>query len=438
MLEQRYIDGDSAVNIASSVEHAVNSGRAAAGEQLPPVRSVAASLGVSPATVAAAWRLLRDRGIVIADGRRGTRIRPTPAPRPPALPLPPHTRDLAEGNPDPALLPEVAGAAARAHLRTRLYGGALNDPELLAIARRHFESDRVPAAHVAVASGALDGMERVLREHLRPGDRVIVEDPCFTGITDLLASLALSPVAVPVDDEGMQPAALARALKRDAAAIIVTPRAQNPTGAAMSARRSRAIRSLLHAHPDLLLVEDDHAGVVAGAPYQTLVTPSSAKFAVLRSVSKSLGPDLRVALVACDGTTLARIESRQTVGIRWVSHVLQRIVATMLRDRTIARKLERAARVYARRRQAVIDALARHGIAARGASGLNVWIPVADELTTVQGLLQRGWAVQAGSRYRIGAPTAIRVTVASLDVRDAVRFAADVAAVVSTYSRSVA
>ena len=438
MLEQRYIAGDTAVKIASSVEHAVNSGRADAGELLPPVRTVAASLRVSPATVAAAWRLLRDRGIVIADGRRGTRIRAaTPAPRPATLPLPPHARDLAEGNPDPALLPDVAKVIGRARVRTRLYGGPLNDPELLDLARAQFEADRVPGAHIAVASGALDGMERVLREHLRPGDRVIVEDPCFTGISDLLASLALSPIAVPVDDEGLQPAALARALKRSAAAIIVTPRAQNPTGAAISARRARAIRSLLQHHPGLLVVEDDHAGSVAGAPYQTLVAPTTTRFAVLRSVSKSLGPDLRVALIAGDATTIARVESRQTVGIRWVSHVLQRIVATMLRDRTIARRLDQAARRYAQRRQAMIDAFAAHGIAAHGVSGLNVWIPVADELTTVQGLLQRGWAVQAGSRYRLDSPPAIRVTVAALDVRDAPRFAADVAGVVLTHGRSV-
>jgi len=430
MLEQRYIAGDTAVNIAASIETAVNTGHADAGDLLPPVRSVAAALKVSPATVAAAWRLLRDRGMVIADGRRGTRIRAaSPSPRPTALPLPPHVRDLAEGNPDHALLPDVAKVAARARLFTRVYGGSLNDPELLAIARSQFEADHVPAAHLAVASGALDGLERVLRDQLRPGDRVIVEDPCFTGIADLLASLALTPIPVRVDDEGLIARDLAAALQRNAAAIIVTPRAQNPTGAAISARRARSLRSLLNGR-EILIVEDDHAGSVAGAGYQTLVSHTTTRFAVIRSVSKSLGPDLRVALVAGDAMTIARFESRQTVGIRWVSHVLQRIVATMLRDRSIGRRLEVASRSYAERRQALIDALHAHDIEAHGASGLNVWIPVDDELSVVQGLLQRGWAVQAGSRYRIGTPPAIRVTVASLATKDALRFAADLAAVV--------
>jgi len=436
VLEQKYIGGDTAVKIASSVEQAVTAAKARAGDLLPPVRSVAAALAVSPATVAAAWRLLRDRGIVMADGRRGTRIRPaSPVAPPPAPPPPPRARHLAEGNPDPALLPDLGAFARRLKIAQRLYGGALNDPGLLAIAARHFDADRVPSEHLAVTSGALDGVERVLREHLRPGDRVIVEDPCFTGIADLLASLALVPVPVAIDDEGFVPPRLAAALKRNAAAIVVTPRAQNPTGAAMTTRRARAIRTLLQHRPAVLLVEDDHAGVVAGAAYETLVSPTTAHWAVIRSVSKSLGPDLRVALVAGDETTIARVEGRQTLGIRWVSHVLQKLVAAMLRDRAVARLLDRAARVYAERRDDALAALRVQGIAAHGASGLNLWIPVADEIGVVQALLQRGWAVQAGSRYRLATPPAIRVTTAALGAGDARRFAADLAAAVAPRRR---
>jgi DNA-binding transcriptional MocR family regulator len=284
---------------------------------------------------------------------------------------------------------------------------------------------------VAVTSGALDGVERVLREHLRTGDRVLVEDPCFTGISDLLASLALTPIPVAVDDEGMRPASLAAALKRNAGAIIVTPRAQNPTGAALSARRARALRALLHHRPGVLVVEDDHAGAVAGAPYQTLVAPSTSRWAVIRSVSKSLGPDLRLALVAGDETTIARLEGRQTLGIRWVSHVLQKLVAAMLRDRAIIRLLHRAASAYADRRAAAMAALAEHGITAHGASGLNIWIPVPDEISVIHALMQRGWAVQPGSRYRMEAPPAIRVTTATLTREDAARFARDLAAAIA-------
>lgn len=419
MSVQKYLSGSTAVNIAASAEAAVAGGRIGAGALLPPVRTLAAHLQVSPATVAAAYRLLQDRGIVVADGRRGTRVRPAPpisVPR--ETPMPEGVRDLASGNPDVALLPRLPRLA----LEQRLYGEDLNDQELLELARTQFRGDAVDASCISVVSGALDGIERVLREHLRAGDRVAVEDPSFTGVLDLLSALALVAVPVGVDDEGMRPAELKQAV-RSCKAVIVTPRAQNPTGAALTARRARELRTVLAAHPDLLLIEDDHAGVVAGTEYFTLVDRARSHWAVVRSVSKSLGPDLRVALLAADARTHARVEGRQTLGVRWVSHILQRIVVALARDRAP----RRAGRVYTERRDALLAALRERGIAAHGASGLNVWIPVAEESATVQRLLQRGWAVQPGERYRIGSPPAIRVTTASLEPRDAIRFADDLA-----------
>ena len=427
MLVQKYIRGTSSVNIAGSVEEAVSAGRLTAGARLPPVRTLAAHLQVSPATVAAAYRLLQDRGVVVGDGRRGTRVRPAPPISvPPEARLPPGVRDLARGNPDARLLPDLAAAMKRTTIKQRIYGDDLNDPGLLELARESFAADSVPASEVSIVSGALDGIDRVLREHLRAGDRVIVEDPCFTGVLDLLYALALVPIPVPDDDEGLDPAELGRVV-RSASALIVTPRAQNPTGAAHSARRARELRGVLAGKPGLLLIEDDHAGPVAGASYRTLVTDARERWAVVRSVSKSLGPDLRLAMLASDARTHARVEGRQTLGIRWVSHILQRLVAALWRDRAPAR----ASRIYTERRSALLRELHARGIAAHGVSGLNVWIPVAEESATVQALLHEGWAVNAGERYRLKSGSAIRVTIADLEPKDAARFATDLALVLS-------
>lgn len=423
MLVQNYISGDGAVNIARSVESAVSAGRLAPGALLPPVRSLAAHLRVSPATVAAAYRLLRERGVVASDGRRGTRVRwapPISAPR--TVPLPRNVRDLAEGNPDPALLPRLPVL----RLEQRLYGDELNDPRLIELAREQFRADGVAAEHVSVVSGAMDGIERVLREHLRAGDRVAVEDPCFTGILDLLHALSLVAVPVRVDDEGLIPSDLRRAL-RAVQALIVTPRAQNPTGAAFSPRRARELRALLASRRELLLVEDDHAGAVAGTAYLSLIDKGRERWAVVRSVSKSLGPDLRVALLAADPQTHARVEGRQTLGVRWVSHILQRIVVSLWRNRAPAR----AGRAYTERRNALLRELRARGIEAHGASGLNVWIPVPEESATVQALLHAGWAVKAGERYRIATAPAIRVTITRLEAAEAARFAEDLASAIT-------
>ncbi len=438
MLEQKYISGQTAVKIARSIEAAVAAGKIAVGENLPPMREVAKRLGVSPATVAAAYRILQERGVTIADRRRGTRVRPT-APAAPAPPPPPRgVRNLAEGSPDRALLPDLRRHLRGLRVRQRMYGEELNDRELVRVARRQFRADGMPARSIAVVSGALDGIERVLRDQLRPGDRVLVEDPCFSGVLDLLAALALVPVPVAIDDEGMLPDALSRAMRGAAQAIIVTPRAQNPTGAAVTKSRARRLRAILRTRPDLLLIEDDHAGRVAGAPYVTLVESTRNRWAVVRSVSKPLGPDLRVAMLAGDAQTLAALERRQTIGIRWVSHILQALVAALLKDRSVQRQLAIAEKTYATRRRALMRALEGYDIDAQGKSGLNIWIPVPDESAVIQSLFQAGWAVHAGESYRIASGPAIRVTIATLTPADAKRFARDVAASVASKGRTLA
>ena len=368
---------------------------------------------------------------MVTRGRLGTEVagRPPLAARAPA-PLPEGVVNLADGNPDPALLPDLAPALRRLDPGKHLYGGPICYPPLLRGAARRFAADGISADHLCVVSGALDGLERSLEAHLRPGDRVAVEDPAFLGVLDLLQALALVPVPVALDETGPLPDALDAALSAGCAAFIVTPRAQNPTGAALDATRTRALRRVLRHHADVLVLEDDHAGPVAGVPAHTLADERRARWAVVRSVSKSLGPDLRVAILTGDAATVARVEGGAIIGMRWVSFILQRLVAAVWSQPGIAVELRRAARTYAQRRKGLIEALAGHGIAATGRSGLNVWIPVADEAETVSLLLDRGWAVSAGQRFRLESPPAIRVCTARLARPEAVRLAHAVAEVV--------
>ena len=330
VLERYGIAGDSASSLAQSVEAGLRQGRLQAGQALPTVRALATALGLSPATVAAAYAALRTRGLVSTGGRRGTRLAPrppvalpSPSPEPPA-----HLVNLADGNPDPALLPDLEACLRRLKRGRSLYGEPQKHPGLARLAARELEADGIPAGHLAVVSGAMDGVERVLLAHLRPGDRVAVEDPGYPAVLDLVAALGLLPEPVAVDDAGARPESLARALRQGARAVVLTPRAQNPAGGAWDAARLKALRQALAAHPDALVIEDDHAGPVAGTAALTLAPRG--RWAVVRSVSKSLGPDLRLALLAGDAETVARVEGRQALGCGWVSHLLQAAVADLL------------------------------------------------------------------------------------------------------------
>jgi DNA-binding transcriptional MocR family regulator len=149
----------------------------------------------------------------------------------------------------------------------------------------------------------------------------------------------------------------------------------------------------------------------------------------VRSVAKSLGPDLRVAVLTGDRTTLDRVEGRLRLGACWVSHILQSIVVDCWSDPRTDALVDKARTTYAQRRTGLIDALTAHGIDATGPTGLNVWVPVPDEDSVISGLLARGWAVAGGERFRIRSGPAIRVTTATLDVDEAGALADDLAAV---------
>ncbi|MFD5221056.1 aminotransferase class I/II-fold pyridoxal phosphate-dependent enzyme [Streptomyces tendae] len=434
MLGEYRITGRGAAEISASVERAVGSGDLRPGQPLPPMRELAQHLGVNPNTVAAAYRTLRERGVIETAGRRGSRVRAKPATTGREfirVEVPAGVRDLSDGNPDPALLPALgpvfAAAAGQGDREPVLYGHAPVDPELACVARAELDADGVPDGPVAVTSGSLDAMERVLAAHLKAGDAVAVEDPGWGSLLDLVPALGLRTVPVGVDDQGPLPEDVRRVLAAGARALVVTDRAQNPTGAAVGPARARALRSVLRDHPGTLLIEDDHGHGIVDLPLHPLAG-TTRNWAFVRSAAKACGPDLRLAVLTGDPVTLDRVRGRQRLGPGWVSRITQRAVARLWADGAVDGRA--VAGVYGRRRDALLGALAEHGVTGQGRSGMNVWIPVPDETGAVARLLHAGWAVAPGARFRLAAPPGIRITVSTLGEEDAGPLAAAVAAAV--------
>lgn len=404
------------------VESEVVRGGLAPTAKLPAVRELAAALEVSPATVAAAYRELKQRGFVVTDGARGTSVAPMPPARVTRVsPLPAGVRDLSSGNPDTRLLPSLADVFARLEPSHRLYGVAAKLPELESLAAKTFAADDIHG-DIAITGGAVDAIERALQTELRLGDRVVVEDPNWPRIADLVRSLGLTIEPVRVDDRGLDPDLLDAALRRGARAVITTPRGQNPSSAATDPARGRALRAVHARYPDVLVIEDDYVAGVCGAKYVPVHWPDG-RWTVVRSLSKVLGPDLRIALVAGDALTISRLEGRQRLGPGWISYILQQTAALLLKDGAAARLLARAEQTYTERRQALVGALAARGVAAAGHSGLGVWVPLRDEAAAVRELLVAGWAVSPGERFRFNSPPGIRITTANLEPDDGERLA---------------
>jgi len=420
MALQNAISGATARTIAESVERAIGAGHFACGDALPTIRELAEILNVSPTTVNAAFALLRRRGQIVGRRRGGSLVVARAIFEGGAAPdAPPAVgRNFAVANPDPAFLPRLGPALTSGLVERRLYSDIRDSEALVRGAARDFERDGVAAAHCGVASGAMDAIERALLATLGPGDTIALEDPTYPPYVELARVLDLRVVRVRLDERGILAASLRDAVRAGANALILVPRAHNPTGASLDAARVRELVRALASAPDLLVVEDDYLAPVCGVALASLAGTRK-RFVHVRSFAKIFGPDLRVAVYAGDALTVARMRDRQRIGPGWVSVMLQDAAAALVRDPAMKRRLAAATTAYAQRRARFVAALASAGLSGSPGSGFTVWVPVRDEAAAVGAAQAAGFAIDGGGRYRDTAPPGVRVTTTTMRAREA-------------------
>jgi DNA-binding transcriptional MocR family regulator len=413
-MRHSYLAGDTAVKVAESIEAAVRDGWLNSGDRLPSVRDAAAQLGVNRNTVATAYARLRDVGVLTTGGgRSGMRVAVVDAFEGRSPGLPPGMRDLASGNVDARLLPSLELVLHRIDLTPTGYDAEGDEPALVALARDRLDAEGLDPKHMCFFSGALDAIERGMRAQVRTGSTVLVEDPGFPPLLDLLRSMGFKLRPLPLDDEGPDTKALAEGLRAGASAVVLTPRAQNPFGCDIQAARAQEISALFQAYPDTMLVLDDHWGPLAEGALE-LRTGGTTRWLFVRSVSKFLGPDYRLAVAIGDPVTIGRIRRQQSLGPRWVSRLLQRFVHALWTSPDTEVLLATARKAYRERRDALRSAMEAEGLAVHGRSGIHLWLPVRREAPTVQAMMARGVALQAGEPFRLSAGPGVRVSIANL------------------------
>ncbi len=431
------ITGQTVNAIVQSARDAIVAGRLRPGDSLPPIRELAVELGVNRNTVATAYRQLVALGAADTRGRGGTvvadRLQPGSE-----LAAPADAVDLAGGNPDPDLLPDLRAAIAAAPYRPTMYGTSAVAPALRAAAPVLF-GDNPQQGELIATHGAVDAMERLLNTHLVRGDSVAVENPCFLASVGTIRVNGYRALAVELDEHGMRPDHLARVLDEGARAVIVTCRGHNPGGIALSEARAGELRALLERYPEVLVVEDDHFSLLSVHDYHRVIPDNSRHWAVVRSVAKFLGPDLRVALVDADATTAAALDARLRSGRPWVSHLLQTTAAHLLTDPATTRLIATARGEYARRARLLVDQLTTRGVASTlgPPDGINAWVDLPDESPAEKvstELARRGWAVQPGTIFAVDDATqrnGLRVTTSRLDRATAEQFTTALADAIS-------
>ncbi len=413
------IEGNTPAQIAAGVARLAYQGTISPGDRMPVIQKVAEHLSVSAGTIAAAWKILAGLGLLESRGRAGTVVLP-----PPNNWLPPRYRaesnpeatvslNLSEGTPDPSLLPDL-GKALRAVSRTgpTLNVGSYFDPPV------HPELEHLLYAdwpyhpqRITVVNGAGDALFRTLAVTTRFGDRVAVESPGYPPLFDIIDSLGLVAVPLDMDSSGVTPASLRHAIAEQVRAVVIQPRAQNPTGISMRTTRVRELCRTIKEVPESsqpLIIEDDHSGPITQARTVSLGSYLPDDVVHIRSYSKTHGPDMRIAGLSGPAAVINAVVARRLLGAGWTSHLLQMLLTHFLTDPESRAQVSRAAAEYRRRRIALAAGLSEHGVQVRPGDGLTMWIPVQDEAAASNHLLAAGIRVSVGSQFilseRAGAP----------------------------------
>lgn len=370
---------------------------------LPTVRNLARTLHVSPATVAKAWRVLSDAGMISTNGSQGTRVvgEEPPGHRLDSVSAGPRKQlDLVNPEPDPALLPDIAPHLARVMTSGEItsfnrYGVDLLIPPLAEYARQTwpFEPEMI-----VPCGGCYDGVLLLLDVLARPGTRVAVESPTAVPILDQLEYLRCEILPVATDGEGMIPAALAEA--PDVQVVVLQTRFSSPDGHTLSPARAADLAQVLQNRRNVpLVIESDPAPLLAEGPDASLGVWLDDRVVLVRGWNKSHGPDLRVALIGGSPSIVQLARRRRAMGAVWTSRLLQSTLSLMLSDDGVSATIQAAAAEYRRRRACLAEELSRLGIETLGHEGFSLWVPVTDEHAALRVLRAHRISAAPGSSF---------------------------------------
>ncbi|CAN7148846.1 PLP-dependent aminotransferase family protein [Mesorhizobium sp. LjNodule214] len=406
--------------IALETSALIRSGALPVGTKLPAIRDLAFVLGISPATISEAWSELRHQKIISGRGRNGTwvsgdRFIAKPQRLASSGNYGESVLNLTAAVPDVRLLPQLAtalgyGASAEnlnSYERSRIL------PELEAAARLTWPYE--PEAFLAT-NGGYNAVYTLLHALVTPGASVAIENPTAMRLLDILEDRGVRIVPVQCDRNGPLPSSLQEAMKYKPIAFLFQPRLHSVTGQSVGKARLDALADVLQAS-DALVIEDDGVADISSAPRHSMGGRFPDRVIHILSYSKTLGPDLRLAVLSSSKAIVEQIQSYRSFSAGWTSRILQSAAAWLLRDPATEETLERARAIYRKRRDDLTGALRARDVAVEDGMGLCAWVPVASEPFAMVTMAARGIAVHPGAKFSISPSNHIRVATGNLSDR---------------------
>ncbi|WP_370152891.1 PLP-dependent aminotransferase family protein [Ferrovibrio sp.] len=425
-----------------AIRQAVLAGELAPGERLPSSRSLAADLGLGRNTVVTACdRLVAEgylearpgAGLFVAadlppEGIPGTMPpRPAGASRRPATP--PVKREQAVAplplTPGMPALDEVplelwrrlTGQVLRRQGRGLLGSGdPAGLPALRAALAGYLAATRGVACEpgrIVIVSGAQQALDLAGRLLLRPGDAVALEDPGYPGAHAVFGGLGARLLPLPVDGQGLDPAALA-SLDPAPRLTLLTPSHQFPLGMTLPLARRLALLQLA-ATRDIYLIEDDYDCEYryAGPPLQALQGLGAGDRVIYAGTfSKVLFPGLRLGYVVLPPDLVGGFLALKRAADGFAPQMSQAVLAAFITEGHLAQHVRRMRMLYRRRRAALLDALGREdgGLLRLRPSeaGLHVVADFADrrdDRAAAAAAQAAGLGVMPLSRYALATPS---------------------------------
>ena len=438
-------------DVMAAIRGRISSRSLAPGDRLPSIRSLAASMGVAPSTVVEAYDRLAADGLIRAQRGSGFYVSGTALPplklaegeTPKARAVDPFWVSRQSLDSDATVLKPGCGWLPAAWmpdeaLRRAVRSLAKGDVDLLAyygsthgsatlrrllLGRLKEEGIEAGADHLMLTNTGTQALDLICRFLLRPGDTVLVDDPCYFNFHALLKAHRVKVVGVPYGPSGPDIAAFETVLAAEAPRLYVTNSAiHNPTGASLSPQVAHRLLNAT-AGSGTIIVEDDIFADFEPEPSTRLAALDGLDRVIrIGSFSKTLSASARCGYIAARPDWIEGLVDLQiATNFGGPSPISSEIIAHMLAGGGYRKHMEDLRRRLVRARRETADRLCGLGIEPwllpRG--GFNLWCRLpegVDSAQVAQAAVADGVVLAPGNVFSIsqGAAGFMRFNVAHM------------------------
>lgn len=394
--------------IVEQIGQAIDEGRLSPGDRLPSIRRLASRLNLSPFTVADAYQRASARGLLTSrpgSGYSVADLRGETSPRPWAAPALNAAWLLSDVFADHSV-PTKAGCGwipgdwinstglqHALRVLSRAPGarmGGYGHPFGMGRLREQIASRLrtvglpVRSRHVLMTQGVTQALDIIVRTLLRPDDTVLVEDPAYCNLLQILKLAGLNVIGVAKTPEGIDLEQLEElAVRHKAKAIFINTVLQNPSGVSFSKSCAQSLIEMAKAQ-DMWIIEDDIYRELAPPDRPCLAALDGLQRVIyLSGFSKTISPMLRVGYLCAHETLLQSFaRTKMAVGLT-SSEVAERIVSNVLIEGRYDQHVSSLTVQLHRAHEIVANRFGEMGIElfAKPGAGLFLWarLPIAPE-----------------------------------------------------------